>query len=151
LTLYFLLPLYFKLKIMKILSFIAAAAVLISLVLPFAASKNIRGDHPTSRELPPWERIFGSTCKANPSCAKLNLKGECCPTTTGQYLECCRRSVSSSKCEYNKRCDARGLEGECCPSSNGQYLDCCGARAYEESSDHGSFWDTFSASGDDDY
>jgi hypothetical protein len=113
----------FKIQDMKNLGFIAAA--LFSLVPSVSAGKNIRGDSSSSPF--PFERIFSSSCRANPSCAALNLKGQCCPTDSGHNHDCC----GPSKCEENAGCNALGLQGACCPVANGKFLDCCAPREFE--------------------
>jgi hypothetical protein len=105
---------------MKNLGFVAAA--LLFSLLPFASGKNIRGDSSSSSFQ--FEGIFSSSCRANPSCAALTLKGQCCPTASGHNHDCC----GSSQCVENAGCDALGLRGECCPAANGKFLDCCAPR-----------------------
>jgi len=68
---------------------------------------------------------------------------ECCPTSNGDYLECCDDfdpegtpgspaatdapdETTDASCSANLQCSKEGLTGDCCPTSDGEtYLDCC--------------------------
>ena len=78
----------------------------------------------------PSQEPMDATCSAKPVCA--HLSGDCCPTTTGIYLDCCNWEPPTaesdiSKCSANPGCS--NLAGDCCPTVSGQYLYCCGAQS----------------------
>lgn len=64
-------------------------------------------------------------CSANVACAAKKLAGDCCPTTSGVNLDCCK--VKSARCSDNTACKNLGLQGNCCPTKDGVLLDCCKA------------------------
>ena len=74
-----------------------------------------------------------SQCLAHPQCA--HLEGECCPTTSGVFLDCCRNDGTSQDMEYPpetpdvESCSANSLctnlEGDCCPTDELVFLNCC--------------------------
>jgi len=84
-----------------------------------SASNAIRGTADFERML---QSDLGTTCGANPVCAKLGLEGECCPSADGQYLDCCNRS-----CQRHAECNS--LAENCCPTLDGVELDCCDHQA----------------------
>jgi hypothetical protein len=61
-----------------------------------------------------------ASCSNHPVCSELALTGDCCPTSTGIFLECCVTS-----CSAHPKCAALGLTGECCPTIRSKTLDCC--------------------------
>ena len=62
-----------------------------------------------------------SECQLHPNCDNLGLIGNCCPTTSGIMLGCCK----AVKCQMNQGCAALGLNGDCCPTHFGVMLGCC--------------------------
>jgi len=84
-------------------------------------------------------------CENHNFCEESGLKGFCCPTNGGAFLECCqsdskfemnktnlsvdegenKMNFSSARCENNGACSH--LSGFCCPSMSGIYLKCCEA------------------------
>lgn len=77
--------------------------------------------------MPPATNV-GSSCSSNPQCARLNLTGECCPTTDGVDLYCCEGYEppvnSNPSCAAHMACAA--LAGpNCCPTDDGTILYCC--------------------------
>lgn len=63
------------------------------------------------------------SCAANPSCVKIGLTGQCCPTSSGAHLGCC---TPPKACDANPGCKKLGLMGMCCPTPAGVNLGCCG-------------------------
>merc|ERR1712228_220182 len=43
-----------------------------------------------------------AACKSNPGCIGLGLEGDCCPTSFGDFLDCCTLPSSSSSSSSNK-------------------------------------------------
>jgi hypothetical protein len=64
-------------------------------------------------------------CSANPKCKELGLKGQCCPTAHGKFLDCCKNTPPPRECSKNAVCARKGLTGDCCPTSDELFLDCC--------------------------
>jgi hypothetical protein len=62
-----------------------------------------------------------TNCEANPACVLANLTGACCPTDTGEFLDCCDREPGT--CAAHQACSH--LIGDCCPTEAGTFLDCC--------------------------
>lgn len=68
-------------------------------------------------------------CSSHPECAKLNLAGDCCPSSGGTVLECCEKVYTefeaADQCKSHQGCALIGLQGSCCPTSAGVMLECC--------------------------
>jgi hypothetical protein len=68
-------------------------------------------------------------CSNHPECAKLNLVGDCCPSSAGTTLDCCEKVYTeleaAGQCKNHQGCALIGLQGTCCPTSAGVMLECC--------------------------
>ena len=78
------------------------------------------------------ERDFAQ-CEAHPDCR--HLEGDCCPTQSGVFLDCCLDDQSDDDLTYESDPTAgsgsnftacEGLDGNCCPTDSGVFLACCG-------------------------
>jgi len=86
-----------------------------------------------------WRRVVrdNEMCSSHPACVHLVAEdGLCCPTKSGEHLECCKEGDISLCVNHPKDaacCAAHsgcaGLtpeDGTCCPTTEGVYLECCG-------------------------
>jgi hypothetical protein len=77
--------------------------------------------HVSRRATGPIWRSIRSQCIFQLRCLLLGLSGACCPTVSGQYLDCCRHKPKT--CSSYRACG--NLTGDCCPTTSGVFLECC--------------------------
>lgn len=77
-------------------------------------------DHRRVLNGPIW-RLIRSKCIFNRPCRALGLRGDCCPTSDGIYLNCCKHKPTT--CSSYRACT--NLTGNCCPTDTGVFLNCC--------------------------
>lgn len=96
--------------------------------------QDVQNETPIRREIDINNRILSKVvdakCSSTPTCSKLT--GNCCPTSAGKYLDCCKSSTttkanpkksSNRSCSANSKC--KKFTGNCCPTNAGVYLSCC--------------------------
>ena len=84
---------------------------------------------------PRTENAFRPRRPRRRRCLTSNLVGDCCPSSSGKNLACCRDGTNiatvtrtaKGACDDNSACAALGLAGLCCPGADGAFLGCCGA------------------------
>jgi Glycosyl hydrolase family 81 C-terminal domain len=83
---------------------------------------------------------LSSSCESHSKCT--GLIGLCCPTSAGNFLDCCNTSPElvdnhqnvlplsgdsfssdNASCDSHTQCS--GLLGDCCPTRGGKFLECC--------------------------